>query len=119
MSTSPNATSSLIQNAGSLVAFLKQQFFTFYHLGAVNIPFSKIGLGLTNRSMSFYIPRAIMWAAGISCGLHLLREMKCISNHFFIWVQSFVNAPKYLDPVADKIQKFKSDKSREPSSGPA
>lgn len=35
------------------------------------------------------------------------------------WIKSFFNAPKYLSPIADKIQSFKKEQMREPDSGPA
>ena len=34
------------------------------------------------------------------------------------YFKSWFNAKQYLDPVADKIQKFKKEKLKEPNSGP-
>ena len=36
----------------------------------------------------------------------------------YTYYKSWFNAKQYLEPVADKIQKFTKEKQREPNSGP-
>jgi hypothetical protein len=75
----------------------------------MTFPFEKIGLGLNNKSMNFYIPRALLWIAGLSSSMHILGQMRCLKNELFIWLRSMVNANKYLNPVADKIENFRQE----------
>lgn len=107
-------SSSLIKSAGSLISMFKDQLYSIYRLGSMTIPFSSLGLGLANRTINFYVPKAILWFAGLSSSLHFLRQVKCMNIQFMNWMRSFFNAPKYLNPIADKIQNFKKEKLKEP-----
>jgi hypothetical protein len=72
-------SSSLIKSAGSLISLIKDQLYSIYHLGSLTFPLSSLGLGLGNRSMNFYIPKAILWFAGLSSSLHFLRQVRCMN----------------------------------------
>ena len=100
----PQATSSLVQSTGTLGSFFRHQLFSWNHLGIVSIPLSRVGMGgLQDRTKSLSVPNLLVWMAAASSAMHLLRQTRCLYNQFMVWVKSFFNAQKYLDPSADKI----------------
>ena len=80
---------------------------------------SKLGFNLVDKNVNFAVPKPIVWLIGLSGTWTLLRAMGRCVGAVSTYVKSCFNARPYLDPVADKIQKFKKERPREPNSGPA
>jgi hypothetical protein len=51
-----------------------------FGLGSLTIPLSSLGIGLLNRSINFYIPKVILWMAGLTSSIHFFRQMKYMNN---------------------------------------
>jgi len=75
-----SGSSSLIKSANSIISLAKEQLFSVFGLGSLTIPLSSLGIGLLNRSINFYIPKVILWMAGLTSSIHFLRQMKYMNN---------------------------------------
>ena len=67
-----------------------------------NLRMKWLGIGLGDYNLKFAVPTTLLILAGISSGLHLLRQMRCMSSSFIVWWRSWFNKGKYLSPVPDK-----------------